>query len=61
MFVLGYLPNEFAEALAAIADGKLDVAPLITGRVGLGGVASAFEALANPEAHAKILVEPARA
>ena len=59
-FVLGYLPNEFAEALAAIADGKLDVAPLITGRVGLGGVASAFEALANPEAHAKILVEPAR-
>jgi threonine dehydrogenase-like Zn-dependent dehydrogenase len=58
-FVLGYLPNEFAESLEAIADGKIDVAPLITGRVGLGGVAGAFEALANPEAHAKILVEPA--
>ncbi len=57
-FVLGYLPNEFAESLEAIADGKIDVAPLITGRVGLGGVAGAFEALANPEAHAKILVEP---
>ena len=60
-FVLGYTPEEFAESLAAIADGKIDVAPLITGRVGLDGVAGAFEALANPEAHAKILVEPALA
>jgi threonine dehydrogenase-like Zn-dependent dehydrogenase len=60
-FVLGYLPNEFAETLAAIAEGKVDVAPLITGRVGLGGVASAFDALAKPDSHAKILVEPARA
>ncbi len=60
-FVLGYLPNEFAETLGAIAEGKLDVAPLITGRVGLDGVASAFDALAKPDAHAKILVEPARA
>ncbi len=59
-FVLGYLPNEFAESLQAIADGAIDVSPLITGRVGLDGVAGAFEALANPEAHAKILVEPAR-
>jgi len=60
-FVLGYLPNEFAESLGAIAEGKLDVAPLITGRVGLGGVAGAFDALAKPDTHAKILVEPARA
>jgi threonine dehydrogenase-like Zn-dependent dehydrogenase len=57
-FVLGYLPNEFAESLGAIAEGKIDVSPLITGRVGLDGVAGAFDALANPEAHAKILVEP---
>jgi threonine dehydrogenase-like Zn-dependent dehydrogenase len=60
-FVLGYLPNEFADALNAIADGKIDVAPLITGRVGLEKVAWAFEELGSPEAHAKILVEPARA
>lgn len=60
-FVLGYLPNEFADTLAAIADGKVDVAPLITGRVGLDRVAWAFDELGNPEAHAKILVEPARA
>ena len=60
-FVLGYLPNEFADTLSAIAEGKLDVAPLITGRVGLDGVAAAFDELAKPDAHAKILVEPARA
>ncbi len=58
-FVIGYLPNEFTETLTAIAEGKLDVAPLVTGRVGLDGVAGAFDALANPEAHAKILVKPA--
>ena len=58
-FVLGYLPNEFADTLTAIAEGKVDVSPLITGRVGLDRVAWAFDELANPEAHAKILVEPA--
>jgi threonine dehydrogenase-like Zn-dependent dehydrogenase len=60
-FVLGYLPNEFADTLTAIADGKIDVAPLITGRVPLSGVAKAFDDLAQPDTHAKILVEPARA
>jgi threonine dehydrogenase-like Zn-dependent dehydrogenase len=58
-FVLGYTPQEFREALHLLADGKVDPTPLITGSVGLDGVAGAFEALADPEAHAKILVEPA--
>ena len=57
-FVLGYLPQEFREALHLLADGKVDPTPLITGSVGLDGVAGAFDALADPEAHAKILVEP---
>jgi threonine dehydrogenase-like Zn-dependent dehydrogenase len=57
-FVLGYTPEEFAGTLHAIADGKIDVAPLITGRVGIEGVAAAFEELAHPDRHAKILVEP---
>ena len=30
----------------------------MTGRVGVEGVADAFAELANPDAHAKILVEP---
>ena len=57
-YVLGYNLEEFAETLRLIADGKYDVAPLITGRVPLEGVASAFDELADPERHAKILVEP---
>ena len=49
---------EFARSLDAIASGRLDVSPLITGHVGLDGVAAAFEELANPEQHVKILVRP---
>lgn len=59
-FVLGYSPEEFANTLRLIASGELAVEPLVTGKVGVEGVAGAFEALANPEAHAKILVEPWR-
>jgi threonine dehydrogenase-like Zn-dependent dehydrogenase len=57
-FVLGYTPAEFRESLHLIADGDVDPTPLITGRVGLDGVAQAFDDLADPETHAKILVEP---
>jgi threonine dehydrogenase-like Zn-dependent dehydrogenase len=60
-FVLGYSPEEFAGTLRAIADEKIPVEPLLTGRVGVEGVAGAFEELASPEQHAKILVEPWRA
>lgn len=58
-FVFGYTPEEFAATLHDIAEGKVDVAGLVTGRVGLDGVAGAFTALGDPEAHVKILVEPA--
>jgi threonine dehydrogenase-like Zn-dependent dehydrogenase len=57
-FVLGYTPQEFREALHLLADGKVDPTPLITGTVGLDGVAGAFDALGDPEAHAKVLVDP---
>jgi len=60
-FVLGYTPDEFAATLGHIAEGRIPVAPLVTGKVGVEGVAGAFEALASPERHAKILVEPWRA
>ncbi len=59
-FVLGYQPLEFAATLRHIAEGEIPVAPLITGKVGVEGVAGAFEELASPERHAKILVEPWR-
>ena len=57
-FVVGYSPLEFRDTLHMLADGKLDAAPLLTGTVGLEGVAAAFDALAKPEQHAKILIDP---
>lgn len=57
-FVVGYTPLEFRDTLHALADGKLDPAPLLTGRVGLDEVAAAFDALGEPERHAKILIDP---
>lgn len=57
-FAFGYDPMEFAETLRRIAEGELDVAPLITGRVDLEGVPQAFADLAHPDQHAKILVSP---
>ena len=58
-FALGYTPEEFSRTLASIAEGRIDVGPLITGEVGIAGVPQAFRDLANPDSHAKILVEPA--
>jgi threonine dehydrogenase-like Zn-dependent dehydrogenase len=59
-FVLGYMPDEFAGTLRALAEGKIPAEPLITGRVDIPEVADAFRTLRDPEAHAKILVEPGR-
>ena len=57
-FVIGYTPLEFRDTLHMLAAGKVDPEPLITGTVGLDGVGAAFDALADPEAHAKILIDP---
>jgi threonine dehydrogenase-like Zn-dependent dehydrogenase len=57
-FVVGYTPLEFRDTLHMLAEGKVDPRPLVTGTVGLDGVESAFGALADPEAHAKILIDP---
>ncbi|MGH9227455.1 MAG: zinc-binding dehydrogenase [Acidimicrobiales bacterium] len=57
-FVLGYDPSEFEASLRSIAEGEVDVAPLITGEVGLDGAPGAFRELADPERHCKVLVVP---
>jgi 2-desacetyl-2-hydroxyethyl bacteriochlorophyllide A dehydrogenase len=57
-FVLGWTPAEFKLALNAIAEGAIDAGSLITGEVGLDGVAQAFDDLASPQDHVKILVRP---
>jgi threonine dehydrogenase-like Zn-dependent dehydrogenase len=57
-FVLAYDPTEFTDCLRAIAEGEVDVARMITAEVGLDGVGEAFDDLAHPDAHCKILVTP---
>jgi threonine dehydrogenase-like Zn-dependent dehydrogenase len=57
-FALGYQPDEFAQSLRSIADGAVDLRPLITGTVAIDGVPQAFEDLGHPDVHAKILVQP---
>jgi threonine dehydrogenase-like Zn-dependent dehydrogenase len=57
-FALGYTPDEFGASLTAIAEGKVDLSPWLTGTVDVDGVPQAFADLGNPEAHAKILVVP---
>ena len=59
-YVLGYTPEEFAYSLRLIAEGQVDAASLMTATVGIDGVSRAFDDLANPEAHTKIIVEPWR-
>jgi threonine dehydrogenase-like Zn-dependent dehydrogenase len=57
-FVVGYTPLEFHDTLVMLAEGKVDAARIVTGTVGLAGVDGAFEALGDPEAHAKVLIDP---
>jgi 2-desacetyl-2-hydroxyethyl bacteriochlorophyllide A dehydrogenase len=59
-FIIYYTPEEFAEALAVIRDGQLNWKPLITETIGLDDVNKAFQALEDPELHAKILIDPRR-
>ena len=57
-FVLGYSPVEFRDTLHMLADKTLNPTPLVTGTVGLDGVEPAFTALADPDKHAKVLIDP---
>jgi threonine dehydrogenase-like Zn-dependent dehydrogenase len=57
-FALGYSSTEFAQALRWIADAVVDLEPMITDKVTIQQIPSAFEALSDPERQAKILVIP---
>ncbi len=58
-FVVGYTPLEFRDTLHMLAEGKVNAAPIATGTVGLAGIEAAFDALADPGKHAKIIIDPA--
>src|SRR5271166_255908 len=57
-FVVGYTPLEFRDTSQMLAEGEVDPRPMLTGTVGLDGVSAAFAALGDPEAHAKIMIDP---
>ncbi len=57
-FAFAYSGAEFRATLDAIGRGQIDPAPLISGRVGLDEVASAFRALEDPERHCKVMIIP---
>lgn len=58
---LAYNHEDFLGAMRSIASGAVDVAPLITGTVGLDGLADVLTDLASGKtSHAKVLVDPGR-
>ncbi|AYF75824.1 alcohol dehydrogenase [Nocardia yunnanensis] len=56
----GPYANAYDITLDRLASGAIDAEALITGRVGLDGIADAFTALRHPDTHVKILVLPTR-
>jgi len=52
-----FSPGEYAAALKLIQDGRVDVAPLVTGKMPLERINEAFEKACRAEG-AKILIEP---
>lgn len=59
-FTFYYTPDEYAEAFRSLAADELEWRPLVTGTVGLDGVADAFATLFGPNEHVKIMVQPWR-
>lgn len=57
-FACGEEPQDMELALRSIADGGIDVAPWLGGRIGLGGVAEAIAGLSGPGAPVRTVVDP---
>lgn len=55
-----YQPQEFADCLLAIAEGKVAWQKMLTGKVGIDGVGDTFRHLMRPNSHIKIVIEPWR-
>ena len=58
LFVLGYTPQEFADSLTNLAEGKTRYNEIVTGVVGLDETPAAFTALQTDKSQIKILVKP---
>ncbi|MET0250073.1 MAG: hypothetical protein ABW164_10145 [Sphingobium sp.] len=53
---MNYTPGEFRDTLYAIAEGRIDTRPMLTGTTDAQGVAQAFDDLRDAERHAKIVL-----
>jgi len=51
-----YSTQEFTEAVHLLAEGKVDAAPMVTGRVSVDELPGIIGELGNPEAHCKVVV-----
>lgn len=59
-FAAGEEPQDMDLAMRAIADGRIDVAPWIGARIGLGGVGAALAEMSGPTAPVRTVVDPRR-
>jgi threonine dehydrogenase-like Zn-dependent dehydrogenase len=59
-FVYAYTRTEFAATLQNVAEGRINVAPLLSRVTGRSGLAPAFAELAQPNSLAKVIVDPRR-
>ncbi len=57
-FVIAYSAEEFARTLVNVSDGRIDAAAMISSKVGLSGVESAFERMQDARAEVTVLVDP---
>jgi threonine dehydrogenase-like Zn-dependent dehydrogenase len=57
----GPLPEDFAAAFRGLCEGRLDPTPWLGGRIGLAGVADAFDSFAGPGNPVRLIVDPRRA
>jgi (R,R)-butanediol dehydrogenase/meso-butanediol dehydrogenase/diacetyl reductase len=56
-FVLGYDPVDFNETIEALANGRIKPQPMVTDIIAIDQVPEMFNALRQPGARAKVLVE----
>jgi threonine dehydrogenase-like Zn-dependent dehydrogenase len=53
---VNYTPREFGQTLDDVAEGRIDVAPVLTGVMAPQQVEDAFSALRDAEKHAKVVL-----
>jgi threonine dehydrogenase-like Zn-dependent dehydrogenase len=59
-FAAGEEQQDLDLALRSIADGKVDIASWVGGRIGLTGVADALHAMSSAAAPVRTVVDPRR-